>query len=84
MSSVLQPNTHDICATYIFYQISPTCFSVLYTILRENYAYLLNTVRFLQGCYIRCVMATGEVVQHTATCRGDLEKNVGNKCTGCI
>jgi hypothetical protein len=30
-----------------FYQISPTCFSALYTILRENFVCLLKTVSFL-------------------------------------
>jgi hypothetical protein len=32
-----------------FYQISPTCFGVLYTILRDNFVHLLKTVSLLQG-----------------------------------
>jgi len=46
-SSILQPNAHYIFATSTFYQISPTRFGVLYTILRENFLYLLKTVSFL-------------------------------------
>ena len=46
-SSILQPKAHYIFATYIFYQMSPTYFVVLYTILRENLVYLLKTVSFL-------------------------------------
>jgi len=30
----------------LFYQISPTCFGVLYTFLNENVVYLLKTVSF--------------------------------------
>ena len=41
---------------YIFYKTSPTCFGVLYTILRENFEYLIRTVTFLQSYYIRCVI----------------------------
>jgi hypothetical protein len=55
-SSIFQPNVHYIFATYIFYQISPSCFSVLCTILSKNFIYLLKIVIFLQGCYIRCVI----------------------------
>ena len=29
---------------------------MLYTILKENLIYLLKTVRFLQGCYVRYVV----------------------------
>jgi len=48
---------HMIYLLHIFfYQISPTCFGVLYIILRENLVYLLKTVIFLQGCYVRCVI----------------------------
>jgi hypothetical protein len=53
-SSLLQPNARYIFATSIFYQISPTCFGMLYTILRQNFQYLLKTVSFLWGCYIMC------------------------------
>ena len=56
ITSVLQPNAHCILATYIFYQISLTCFSVVYTILRESFVYLLKAVSFVQGCYTRCVI----------------------------
>jgi hypothetical protein len=53
-SSIFLLNAHYIFATTIFYQISPTCFGVLYTILRENFLYWLKTVSFLWGCYIMC------------------------------
>jgi hypothetical protein len=47
-TSILQLNAHSVFATYIFfYQISPTCFGVLYTILREKSVCLLKTVSFL-------------------------------------
>ena len=46
-SSILQPNARYIFATYIFYQISPTCFGLLYTILKENFLCLLKTISFL-------------------------------------
>ena len=53
------------CYIYFFYQISPTCFAVSFTIFRENLVYLLKTVIFLQGC------------EHTETCRRNLvKKNV--------
>jgi len=55
-SSGLQPNTQCFLHIYFFLQISPTCFGVLYTIFRDNFVYLLKTVIFLQGCYIRCVI----------------------------
>jgi len=35
--------------TVYFYQISPTCFGVLYTTLRDNFVHLLKTVSLLQG-----------------------------------
>jgi hypothetical protein len=39
---------HIMYLLHIFFcQISPTCFSVLYTILRENFVCLLKTVSFL-------------------------------------
>ena len=41
---------------YIYYQISATCFGVLYTILTENFAYLLNALSFLRSCYTRYVI----------------------------
>ena len=56
MSSIIQPNKHYVSHIYYFYQISPTCFGVLYAILRDNFVYLLETVIYLQGCYIRCVI----------------------------
>jgi hypothetical protein len=54
--NTLQPNARCILPTYIFYQISLTCFSVLYTILRENFVYLLKTVSFVQDSYTRFVI----------------------------
>jgi hypothetical protein len=43
-------------STYIFHQICPTYFGVLYTILRDNFVYLLKIVSFLRGYYRRCVI----------------------------
>lgn len=43
-------------STYIFYQISPKYFAVLFTILRENFLYWFKTVSFLQGYYTKCVI----------------------------
>jgi hypothetical protein len=41
---------------YIFYQISPTYFAVLYNILTESFVYFLKTLSFLQSCYRKCVV----------------------------
>ena len=38
------------------YQVCPTYYGVLYTILREKFVSLLRTVIFPKGCYVRCVM----------------------------
>ena len=42
-SSLLQPHAHYRFTSYIVYQISPTCFGVIYTILKENFIYLVRT-----------------------------------------
>jgi hypothetical protein len=56
ISSIFQPNPLRIFVTYIFYQIYSACFDVLYNIFRENFAYLLKTVSFLQGFYTKYVI----------------------------
>jgi len=39
-SSILLPNAHYVLATYISYQISPTCFGMLYSILMESFVHV--------------------------------------------
>jgi hypothetical protein len=52
-SSILQPNTHYVFATYTFFNhISATRFGVLCTIFRENFVYMLQTVSFWQVCNV--------------------------------
>jgi len=47
---------HIVSYIHFFFQISPTCFGVLHTIVRDNVVYLLKTVIFLQSCYIICLI----------------------------
>jgi hypothetical protein len=61
-------NAHNILSTYIYYQVSPTCFGFCYTIFRETIAFLAQKLYAFCNVALKCTIYSAfSLIHNTVT-----------------